>query len=93
MVARFSDSLLGAYGGACTAIARAEERLALCMRPEILIFRLRMSELEALGTLEGELILPDLLALEYGQGKARSSVGDATVVRELAQYCRQTIQC
>ncbi len=33
------------------------------------------------------------LALEYGQGKARSSVGDATVVRELAQYCRQTIQC
>jgi len=33
------------------------------------------------------------LALEYGQGKARSPVGDATVVRELTQYCRQTIQC
>jgi hypothetical protein len=66
MVAKFSDSILNAYGAACTAIARAEERHALCLRPEILIARLRRSELEALGSLEGELILPDVLALEYG---------------------------
>jgi arsenite oxidase small subunit len=33
------------------------------------------------------------LALEHGQGKARRPVGDATVVRELDRYCRQTIQC
>jgi Rieske Fe-S protein len=33
------------------------------------------------------------LAMEYGQGKARKPVGGTTVVKELAQYCRQTIQC
>jgi Rieske Fe-S protein len=33
------------------------------------------------------------LAMEYGQGKARRPVGGTTVVKELAQYCRQTIQC
>jgi len=33
------------------------------------------------------------LALEYGQGHARQPVGETTVVRELAQYCRQTIRC
>lgn len=66
MVAKFSDNVLNTYGTACTALARAEERLALCPRPEILIARLRRSELEALGSLEGELILPDVLALEYG---------------------------
>jgi Rieske Fe-S protein len=33
------------------------------------------------------------LALEHGQGKARRPVGATTVVRELAQYCKQTIQC
>ena len=33
------------------------------------------------------------LAMEYGEGKARRSVGGTTVVKELAQYCRQTIQC
>lgn len=66
MVAKFSDSVLNAYGTACTAIARAEERLALCLRPEILIARLRAHELQALGHLEGELILPDLLTREYG---------------------------
>ena len=33
------------------------------------------------------------LAMEYGQGKARRPVGATTVVKELAQYCRQTIQC
>ena len=33
------------------------------------------------------------LAMEYGEGKARRPVGTTTVVKELAQYCRQTIQC
>ena len=32
------------------------------------------------------------LALEYG-GKARQAIDGTTVVRELAQYCRNTIQC
>jgi Rieske Fe-S protein len=33
------------------------------------------------------------LVLEYGQGKARRPVGASTTVHELAQYCRQAIQC
>ena len=33
------------------------------------------------------------LAMEYGEGKARRPVGVTTQVKELAQYCRQTIQC
>ncbi len=33
------------------------------------------------------------LVLDYGAGKARLPVGATTVVRELAQYCRQTIEC
>jgi hypothetical protein len=33
------------------------------------------------------------LALDYGPGKARLPVGPTTVVREMTQYCRQTIQC
>ena len=33
------------------------------------------------------------LGMEYGQGKAKALVGTSTVVRELAQFCRQTIQC
>jgi Rieske Fe-S protein len=33
------------------------------------------------------------LAIEYGQGKARRPVGPTAVVTELAQYCKQTIQC
>jgi arsenite oxidase small subunit len=33
------------------------------------------------------------LALEYGEGKARRPVGTRTVVKELAEYCRNTIQC
>ena len=33
------------------------------------------------------------LALEYGDGKARARVTGATVVRELTEYCRQTIRC
>ena len=33
------------------------------------------------------------LAMEYGQGNAKQPVGEITVLRELAQYCRQTIRC
>ena len=33
------------------------------------------------------------LALDYGPGKARLPVGASAVVRELTEYCRQTIQC
>jgi arsenite oxidase small subunit len=33
------------------------------------------------------------LALEYGRGKAQAAVGEKAIVRELTQYCRQTIQC
>jgi Rieske Fe-S protein len=33
------------------------------------------------------------LTMEYGQGKAHVAVGPTTIVRELTQYCRQTIQC
>ena len=33
------------------------------------------------------------LALEYGQGRAKVPAGATAVVRELAQYCRQTIRC
>ena len=33
------------------------------------------------------------LALEYGPGKAKLPIGPTTVVRDMTQYCRQTIQC
>jgi Rieske Fe-S protein len=33
------------------------------------------------------------LTMEYGAGKAQRPVGERTIVRELSQYCRQTIEC
>jgi hypothetical protein len=33
------------------------------------------------------------LAMDYGPGKASVPVGPTTIVREMTQYCRQTIQC
>lgn len=33
------------------------------------------------------------LAMDYGKNKARESVGSTVVVREMTQYCRQTIEC
>lgn len=33
------------------------------------------------------------LGFEYGPGKAKQAVGGETVVRELASYCKTTIQC
>ena len=59
----------------------------------------KRDELHALGTLGAEPFEAFFakyefrLATEYGGAKARASVGPATVVRELADYCRNTIQC
>jgi arsenite oxidase small subunit len=56
-------------------------------------------ELAALGTVGAEQFdaffrkYDFKLALEYGQGRAQRPVGATTVVRELTQYCRQTIRC
>jgi arsenite oxidase small subunit len=56
-------------------------------------------ELAALGTVGAEQFdaffskYDFKLALEYGQGRAKAPTGATTVVRELAQYCRQTIRC
>ncbi|HYR01596.1 MAG TPA: hypothetical protein VET86_16260 [Casimicrobiaceae bacterium] len=33
------------------------------------------------------------LGMEYGPGRARAPVAATTVVRELSQFCRQTVQC
>jgi Rieske Fe-S protein len=33
------------------------------------------------------------LALEYGEGRARENVAATSIVRELTNYCRTTIQC
>jgi arsenite oxidase small subunit len=56
-------------------------------------------ELAALGTVGAEQFdaffskYDFKLTLEYGQGRAKAPVGATTVVRELTQYCRQTIRC
>jgi len=56
-------------------------------------------ELYALGTIGAEQFEAFFskydfkLAMEYGAGRPRQQVGATTAVRELAQYCRQTIQC
>lgn len=56
-------------------------------------------ELAALGTVGAEQFdaffrkYDFKLTLEYGRGHAQAAVGATTVVRELAQYCRQTIRC
>jgi len=56
-------------------------------------------ELSAIGTLGAEQFdaffskYDFKLAMEYGEGKARRPVGATAAVRELGQYCRQTIQC
>ena len=33
------------------------------------------------------------LAMEFGQGRARQPVAERAIVREMAQYCRQTVEC
>lgn len=62
----FPQNPLEAYGAASAALARADERFAMSANRPALIARIRLLELEALATLEGESILHDQLALEYG---------------------------
>ena len=56
-------------------------------------------ELAALGTVGAEQFdaffrkYEFKLALDHGPAKAQRPVGTTAVVRELAQYCKQTIQC
>ena len=56
-------------------------------------------ELAALGTVGAEQFdaffrrYEFKLALDHGPAKAQKAVGTTAVVRELAQYCKQTIQC
>ena len=66
MPSQFPENPLEAYGAATAALARADERVAMCANPRALLARLRRSEQQALALLEGEDILHDQLALEYG---------------------------
>lgn len=56
-------------------------------------------ELMAVGTLGAEQFEPFFrkyefkLTMEYGQSRVRQLVSEQTIVRELTQYCRQTIEC
>jgi Rieske Fe-S protein len=56
-------------------------------------------ELSALGTVGAEQFdaffrkYDFKLALDYGPGKAKLPIGPTTIVREMTEYCRQTIQC
>lgn len=56
-------------------------------------------ELVALGTVGAEQFdaffrkYDVRLQFEYGPGKAKRPIGERTVVRELASYCKTTIQC
>ena len=56
-------------------------------------------ELAALGTIGAEQFEAFFhkyefrLVLDYGPGKAKLPVGATTIVREMKEYCRQTIQC
>jgi Rieske Fe-S protein len=56
-------------------------------------------ELTALGTVGAEQFdaffakYEFKLALDHGQGRARRPVGASAVVRELTQFCKQTIEC
>jgi len=65
----------------------------------LLDYDAKADELSALGTVGAEQFdaffrkYDFKLALDYGPGKARLPVGATTTVREMAQYCRQTIQC
>jgi len=65
----------------------------------LLDYDAKADELAALGTVGAEQFEAFFhkyefkLAMDYGPGKAKLSVGDNTVVHELTEYCRQTIQC
>lgn len=56
-------------------------------------------QLHAVGTLGGEMFdaffarFEFRLAMEYGEKRFRQQVAGGTVVRELASYCKQQVQC
>ena len=66
MQPKFSESVLEAYGAASASLARAEVRVSLCPNKPALLAQIRLREREALARLEGEDIIPENLAAEYG---------------------------
>jgi len=62
----FSENVLIAFGAAQAAVARARERVLLCPKPAILKAQYRFLQQEALGYVEGELVSPGDLAMDYG---------------------------
>ncbi len=65
----FNQEFLKAFGDAQAALARAEERLALTPKPIVLKAQLRLMEQEALGFVEGKLVSPTALAIDYGHSR------------------------
>jgi Rieske Fe-S protein len=65
----------------------------------LLDYDAKTDELAALGTAGAEQFEAFFrkyefkLAMDYGPGKASVPVGGTTVVHQLTEYCRQTIQC
>jgi hypothetical protein len=65
-MSKFSETVLIAFGVAQAAIARAHERVILSPKPAILKAQYRFLQQEALGHVEGELVAPSDLAMDYG---------------------------
>jgi arsenite oxidase small subunit len=65
----------------------------------VLDYNARTDELFAVGTVGAEQFdaffakYEFKLGMEHGPGRAQRPVGDATACREMAQVCRQTVQC
>jgi Rieske Fe-S protein len=82
-------------GGARVVSGPAPQPLAAIL----LEYDAATDELWAVGTLGAEQFdaffskYEFKLAMEYGGGKAKVPAGDRAVVRELAEFCRNTIQC
>ena len=58
--------LIESYAAAQADFARAAERLALFPEPGVLLAHVRAAERDALAWLEGEVLIPDQLAVDYG---------------------------
>jgi len=82
-------------GGARVVSGPAPQPLAAIM----LDYDAATDELWAVGTLGAEQFdaffrkYEFKLAMEYGGSKAKAPAGDRAVVRELTEFCRNTIQC
>lgn len=70
MHGNFPQNSLEAYGATSAALARGEERLAMSANRPALLARIRMLETEALGSLEGETVRDDQLALDHGHSQS-----------------------